>query len=132
MDHPLVYIPLPVSLLTRLFSQSARSSCCVPPFIKQNKKILKRVKRDANIITQSKFEFYLLSFTDGRSTDVQRHRDGILSRQRGLRLTKPSQEVQEIQRALAVALGYDEDLSEPETSEDENDALYVIFFNSET
>ncbi|KAG2101768.1 hypothetical protein BD769DRAFT_1676725 [Suillus cothurnatus] len=34
-------------------------------------------------------------------------------------------EVQEIQRALAVALGYDEDLSEPETSEDENDALSI-------
>ncbi|KAG1801183.1 hypothetical protein EV424DRAFT_1538177 [Suillus variegatus] len=96
MDHPL----------------SARSSCCVPPFIKQSKKNLKRVKRDADIVTQN-----------GSSTDVQRHRDGILSRRRGLRLTKPSQEVQEIQRALAVAFGYDEDLSEPETSDDENDAL---------
>ncbi|KAG1889814.1 uncharacterized protein F5891DRAFT_1198291 [Suillus fuscotomentosus] len=52
-------------------------------------------------------------------------KDGILSRRRGLRLTKPSQEVQEIQRALAVALGYDEDLSEPETSDDENDALSI-------
>jgi len=38
------------------------------------------------------------------------------------------QEVLEIQRALAVALGYDEDSSELETSDDENDALYVMTF----
>jgi hypothetical protein len=66
--------------------------------------------------------------TDGNSTDVQRHRDGILKRWRELRLTKPLQEVLEIQRALAVALGYDEDSSELETSDDENDALYVMTF----
>ncbi|KAG2061166.1 hypothetical protein BDR06DRAFT_966935, partial [Suillus hirtellus] len=91
---------------------SAQSSCCVPPFTIQNKQSLQRVTRDADIITKN-----------GSSTDVQRHRDGILKRRRELRLTKPSQEVLEIQRALAVALGYDEDPSEPETSDDENDAL---------
>ncbi|KAG2153845.1 hypothetical protein DEU56DRAFT_907324 [Suillus clintonianus] len=78
MDHPL----------------SARSSCCVPPFIKQSKKNLKRVKRDANIVTQIQLTY--------KDTET---------------------EVQEIQRALAVAFGYDEDLSEPETSDDKNDAL---------
>ncbi|KAG1796693.1 uncharacterized protein HD556DRAFT_1441377 [Suillus plorans] len=58
----------------------------------------------------------------------ERHRhhyekDGILKRRGELCLTKPLQEVQEIQRALAVALGYDEDPSELETSDDENDTL---------
>ncbi|KAG2737171.1 hypothetical protein P692DRAFT_20883900 [Suillus brevipes Sb2] len=62
------------------------------------------------------------------SHERRRHhyeKDGILKRRRELRLTKPSQEVLEIQRALAVALGYDEDPSEPETSDDENDALSI-------
>ncbi|KAG1809055.1 hypothetical protein EV424DRAFT_1543203 [Suillus variegatus] len=116
MDHPLVYIPL---LVSHILAHSSIFPVCTiimlrPPVTKQNKKNLKRVKRHADIITQN-----------GSSTDVQRHRDGILSRRRGLRLTKPSQEVQEIQRALAVALGYDEDLSELETSDDENDALSI-------
>lgn len=54
-----------------------------------------------------------------------------MKRQRELRLAKPLQEIQEIEKALAIALGYDEDetgtISEPETGEDENDALYVMF-----
>ncbi|KAG1898793.1 uncharacterized protein F5891DRAFT_1190582 [Suillus fuscotomentosus] len=53
-------------------------------------------------------------------------KDAILKRRQKLRLTKPLQEVWEIQRALAVALGYDdEDPSELETSDDENDALLL-------
>lgn len=54
-----------------------------------------------------------------------------MKRQQELRLAKPLQEIQEIEKALAIALGYDEDetgtISEPETGEDENDALYVMF-----
>ncbi|KAG1817903.1 hypothetical protein EV424DRAFT_1540262 [Suillus variegatus] len=50
----------------------------------------------------------------------------ILKRRRELRLTKPSQEIQEIQESLAAALGHDEDessTSELETDDDENDTL---------
>ncbi|KAG1853789.1 hypothetical protein C8R48DRAFT_776946 [Suillus tomentosus] len=54
-------------------------------------------------------------------------KDSILKRRRELRLAEPSQEIQEIKKELAIALGYDEDetgtISEPETGEDENDAL---------
>ncbi|KAG1788970.1 uncharacterized protein HD556DRAFT_1447443 [Suillus plorans] len=55
-----------------------------------------------------------------------KNRDNILKRRRELRITKPSQEILEIQKALAEVLGYDEDdttTSEIETSDDENDKL---------
>jgi hypothetical protein len=57
-----------------------------------------------------------------------------LKRRRELRLTKPSQEIQEIQESLAAALGHDEDesgMSELETDDDENNTLYVMSINRE-
>ncbi|KAG1846541.1 hypothetical protein F4604DRAFT_1907870 [Suillus subluteus] len=51
------------------------------------------------------------------------------AKQQKLRLTKPSQEVQEIQKSLAIALGHDEDetsTSELEIDDDENDTLSPI------
>ncbi|KAG1878130.1 hypothetical protein DFJ58DRAFT_720874 [Suillus subalutaceus] len=57
-----------------------------------------------------------------------KNRDSILKRRRDLRIIKPSQEIQEIEKALAKALGYDDDkddttTSEIETSDDENKLL---------
>ncbi|KAG1877465.1 hypothetical protein F4604DRAFT_1924095 [Suillus subluteus] len=55
-----------------------------------------------------------------------KNKDSILKRQRELHITKPSQEIQEIQKALAEVLGYDEDdttTSEMVTDDDENDKL---------
>lgn len=57
----------------------------------------------------------------------KRNRDSILQRRWELHIIKPSQEILEIQKALAKALGYEDDAtaSETEADDDENDQLYV-------
>ncbi|KAG2093899.1 uncharacterized protein F5147DRAFT_779188 [Suillus discolor] len=58
----------------------------------------------------------------------KRNRDSILQRWRELRIIKPSQEILEIQKALAEALGYEDDAtaSETEADDDENDQLFNL------
>ncbi|KAG1861287.1 hypothetical protein F4604DRAFT_1684098 [Suillus subluteus] len=61
-----------------------------------------------------------------RRRHYAKNKDSILKRQRELRITKPLQEIQEIQKALAEALGYDEDdttTSKMVTDDDENNKL---------
>ncbi|KAG1829988.1 hypothetical protein EV424DRAFT_1535395 [Suillus variegatus] len=56
-----------------------------------------------------------------RRRHYAKNKDNILKRRRELRITKPSQEIQEIQKALAEALGYsDEEDTEMVTDDDEN------------
>ncbi|KAG1720949.1 uncharacterized protein EDB91DRAFT_1088632 [Suillus paluster] len=59
-----------------------------------------------------------------------KNRDSILQRQRELRISKPSQEILELQKALAEALDYEEDATTSETEadddENENDQLFDL------
>ncbi|KAG1800501.1 hypothetical protein EV424DRAFT_1352146 [Suillus variegatus] len=57
-----------------------------------------------------------------------KNRDSILQRRRELCIIKPSQEILEIQKALAEALGYEDDAtaSETEADDDENDQLFNL------
>ncbi|KIK32549.1 hypothetical protein CY34DRAFT_18966 [Suillus luteus UH-Slu-Lm8-n1] len=56
-----------------------------------------------------------------RRRHYAKNKDNILKRRRELRITKPSQEIKEIQKALAEALGYsDEEDTEMVTDDDEN------------
>ncbi|KAG1745514.1 uncharacterized protein EDB91DRAFT_1080408 [Suillus paluster] len=57
-----------------------------------------------------------------------KNRDSILQRWRELHISKPSQEIFKLQKALAEALGYEDDAttSETEADDDENDQLFDL------